>query len=55
MLGTHAPDLLLKDTPLNDKLHNCAKLANLGWDRTAESLHLPTLTKNGEWVYCCPD
>jgi hypothetical protein len=54
-LGNHAPDLLPKDTPLNDKLCDGAKLANLGWDRTSESLHLPTLTENGEWVYCCPD
>jgi hypothetical protein len=54
-LGTHVPDLLPKDIPLNDKLRDRAKLANLGWDRTAESLHLPMLTENGKWVYCCPD
>ena len=54
-LGPHAPDLLPNDTPLNDKLRDRVKLANLGWDCTAESLHLPALTKNGEWVYCSPD
>jgi hypothetical protein len=46
-LGASAPDLLSKDTPLNDKLHQCVKLANLGWDCTAESLYLSTITKNG--------
>ena len=47
-LGPHAPNLLPKDTLLNDKLRDRAKLANLGWDHTSESLHLPALTKNGE-------
>jgi hypothetical protein len=45
--------LPIKDTPLNEKLCVRAKLANLGWDRTAESLHLPMLTENGEWIYRC--
>ena len=31
------------------------KLSNLGWNRTVQSLHLPTLTKNGERIYCSPD
>ena len=44
-------DLTPKDTPLNDRLHDRAKLANLGWDRTAETLQLPTLTENEEWIY----
>jgi hypothetical protein len=30
-------------------------LANLGWDRTAKSLHLPVLIENGEWIYRCTD
>ena len=44
-------DLPTKDVPLNKRLHNHARLANLGWDRTAESLHIPTLTENGDWIY----
>ncbi|KAL3803843.1 hypothetical protein HJC23_004005 [Cyclotella cryptica] len=53
--GATAPESIQKDTPLNERLRNRAKLANLGWDRIAESLHLPTLTENGEWLYCSPD
>jgi hypothetical protein len=44
-----------KDTPLNEKLCERAKLAYLGWDHTAKSLHLPMLTENGKWIYCSPD
>ena len=54
-LGTPSPELPIKDTLLNKKLRVRAKLANLGWDRTAESLHLPTLTENGKWIYRCTD
>jgi hypothetical protein len=54
-LGTSTLELATKDTPLNKKLRDCTKLANLGWDRTAESLHLPLLTENGEWIYRCTD
>ena len=53
--GAPAPEPVQKDTPLNDRLRDRAKLANLGWDRIAESVHLPTLTENGEWLYCNPD
>jgi len=51
-LGANLPS---KDAPLNEHLHDRAKLANLGWDRTAETIHLPTLTDNSEWIYCSPD
>ena len=44
-------DLPTKDVPLNERLRDRARLANLGWDRTAESLHIPTLTENGDWIY----
>jgi hypothetical protein len=54
-LGSPSTELPIKDTPLYKKLRVHATLANLGWDRTAESLHLPTLTENGEWIYCCTD
>jgi hypothetical protein len=54
-LGTSTIEPATKDTPLNKKLRDHAKLANLGWDHTAKSLHLPTLTKNGEWIYHCTD
>ena len=53
-LGTTSPDAP-KDIPLNEKLRVRASLANLGWDRTAESLHLPVLTENGEWIYRSTD
>jgi hypothetical protein len=52
-LRTSTIEPATKDTPLNEKLCDHAKLANLGWDCTAESLYLPALTKNGEWIYCC--
>ena len=45
-------DLPLKDAPLNKCLHDHAKLANLGWDCTAKTIDLPTLSENGEWIYC---
>jgi hypothetical protein len=54
-LGASAPELVSKDTTLNKKLRNCTKLANLSWERTAKSFHLPTLTENGKWLYCSPD
>jgi hypothetical protein len=41
------PKPVPKDIPLNKKLLHHAKIANLGWVRTDESLHLPALTKNG--------
>ena len=50
-IGTTPPDSAIKDTPLNDKLRVRALLTNLGWDRTTKSLHLPSFTKNGEWIY----
>jgi hypothetical protein len=53
--GTTGAELPSKDTPLNDRLRDQAKLANLGWDQIAKSLHLPTLTENDEWIYCSPD
>ena len=53
--GTTGTKLPPKDTPLNDRLRGRAKLANLGWDRTAKTIHLPMLTENGEWIYCSPD
>jgi hypothetical protein len=49
------PDPVPKDTPLSERLCDHARLANLGWDCTAESFHLPALTKNGEWIYHSPD
>jgi hypothetical protein len=54
-LGTPSPELPIKDNPLDKKLHVRAMLTNLGWDRMAESLHLPALTENGEWIYSCTD
>jgi hypothetical protein len=54
-LGASSPELATKDTPLNEKVRDCSKLANLCWDRMAKSLHLPVLTKNGEWIYHCTD
>jgi hypothetical protein len=54
-LRTPALEPATKDTPLNERLSNHVKLANLGWDRSAESLHLPGLTENGEWIYRCTD
>jgi hypothetical protein len=53
-LGTASPKTP-KDIPLNEKLCVCATIANLGWDRTAESLHLPVLPKNGKWIYRSTD
>jgi hypothetical protein len=50
-LRTPSPEMPTKDTPLNEKLCVRAMLANLGRDRTAESLHLPMFTKIGEWIY----
>ena len=50
-IGTTTPDSAIKDTPLHDKLRTRALLANLGWNRTAESLHLPSFTENGDWIY----
>ena len=50
-LGASAPEPVPKDIPLNERLHNCARLANLGWDHTTESFHLPALTENDEWIY----
>ena len=50
-VGAAAPEPVPKDAPLNERLRDRAKLANLGWDRSAKSLHLPTLTENGEWIY----
>ena len=50
--GTSRTELPPKDAPLNNRLHDGAKLANLGWDCTANTIHLTTLTKNGEWIYC---
>jgi hypothetical protein len=44
-----------KDVRLNDRLRNHAKLANLGWDRNAKTIQLPTPTENGEWLYCSQD
>ena len=52
MTDTNLPP---KDMLLKDRLHDQAKLANLGWDCTAKTIHLPTLTKNGELIYCSPD
>ena len=49
------PDTTVKEAPLNDRLRDRARLAHLGWDRTAQTLHLPTLTENGEWIYNQPD
>jgi hypothetical protein len=54
-LRTPAPELVPKDMPLNERLCNHAKLTSLHWDCTTESLHLPTLTENGKWLYCSPD
>ena len=54
-LGTPSTELPNKDTPLNEKLCVRVTLTNLGWDRTAESLHLPLLTENGEWIYRSTD
>ncbi len=48
-------DAMVKEAPLNDRLRGRARLVHLGWDRTAQTLHLPTLTKNGEWIYSQPD
>jgi hypothetical protein len=53
--GTSGTELPPKVAPLNDRLRNRAKLANLGWDSTANTIHLPTLTENGKWIYCSPD
>jgi hypothetical protein len=53
-LGTPSPEMP-KDIPLNEKLHIRATLTNLGWDRMDESLHLPALTENGEWIYRSTD
>ena len=49
--GTSGTELPPKDAPLNDRLRDRAKLANLGWDRTANTIHLPTLTENVKWIY----
>jgi hypothetical protein len=54
-LGTSAPEPVPKDTQLHKKLHDRAKLTNVGWDHTAESLHLSVLTENGKWIYRSPD
>ena len=54
-LESPSTELPIKDTPLNEKLRIRATLANLGWDCTAKSLHLPALTENGEWIYRCTD
>jgi hypothetical protein len=43
-------ELASKEVPLNDRLRDRAKLANLGWDRASNTIHLPTLTENGEWL-----
>ena len=48
-------DLPSKDAPLNKCLCNHAKLTNLSWDHTTKMIHLPTLNKNGEWIYHSPD
>ena len=40
-----------KDVHLNKCLHHRTKLANLGWDHTVESLHLPAITESGKWIY----
>jgi hypothetical protein len=40
---TLGADLPSKELPLNKCLHNHTKLANLGWDHTAETIHLHTL------------
>ena len=53
--GTTAPEPVLKEAPLNERLRDRAKLANLGWDRSAETLHLPALTESGDWLYCSAD
>jgi hypothetical protein len=53
--GVPGMDLSPKEVPLNERLHDRAKLANLGWDCTAKTIHLPTLTESGEWLYCSPD
>jgi hypothetical protein len=54
-IGTSTLEPATKDTPLNKKLCDRIKLANLGCDRLAESLHLSTLNENGEWLYRCTD
>jgi hypothetical protein len=53
--GAPAMDLPPKEVPLNDRLRDCTKLTNLGWDRADNTIHLPTLTENGKWLYCSPD
>ena len=53
--NTTNPNTAVKEVPLNDRLRDRARLAHLGWDRTAQSLHLPTFTENGEWIYNQPD
>jgi hypothetical protein len=53
--GAPGIELASKEVPLNDRLRDRAKLANLGWDRASNTIHLPTLTENGEWLYRSPD
>ena len=55
---TTTKDTTIKEVSLNDRLRDRAcltHLAHLGWDRTAQSLHLPTFTKTGEWIYNQPN
>jgi hypothetical protein len=53
--GTSRTELPPKGALLNDRLRDRTKLANLGWDHTTNTIHLPTLTENGKWIYCSPD
>ena len=53
--GAPGTDLSPKEVPLIERLRDRPKLANLGWDCTAKTIHLPTLTESGEWLYCSPD